>query len=112
MDTSPVQQLSDFHLRDCIAAPDAGHHARPDFFANYVHQSPQMCLLLLKDTTFKTAVALPRPLQIVYLFAGSGGLGNRLLRQVTKLWFEIIRYAENEPIAGIVDHSIARAEGM
>ena len=33
-----VQQLPDLHLRGCIAAADAGHHARPDFFADYVHE--------------------------------------------------------------------------
>lgn len=33
----PMQQLPDFHLRRCIAAADASHHARPDFFADYVH---------------------------------------------------------------------------
>lgn len=108
----PVQQLSDFHLRDCIAAPDTGHHARPDFFADYVHQSPQMCLLLLKDTTFETALALPRPIQIVNLFTGRGGMGNGFAASGDGLWFEIVFSAEKEPVAGIVNQSKARADGM
>lgn len=33
----PMQKPSNLHLRGCIAAADASHHARPDFTADYVH---------------------------------------------------------------------------
>lgn len=33
----PMQQLPDLHLGSCIAAANSGHHARPDFFTDYVH---------------------------------------------------------------------------
>lgn len=33
----PMEQPPNRHLRRRIAAADASHHARPDFFANYVH---------------------------------------------------------------------------
>lgn len=33
----PMQQPPNLHFRGRIAAADASHHARPDFFANYVH---------------------------------------------------------------------------
>lgn len=33
----PMQQPPNLHFRGSIAAADASHHARPDFFANYVH---------------------------------------------------------------------------
>jgi len=33
----PMQQLPELHFWGRITATDASHHARPDFFANYVH---------------------------------------------------------------------------
>ncbi len=33
----PMQQLPNLYFRGRIAAADASHHARPDFFANYIH---------------------------------------------------------------------------
>jgi hypothetical protein len=33
----PMQQLPDLQLGRCIAAANSGHHARPDLFADYVH---------------------------------------------------------------------------
>ena len=35
----PMQQLPNFHLRRGIAASYTSHHARPDFFAHYVHEN-------------------------------------------------------------------------
>jgi hypothetical protein len=33
----PMQQLTDLHFGRCIAAANSGHHPRPDFFTDYVH---------------------------------------------------------------------------
>jgi hypothetical protein len=33
----PMEQLPDLHLGRCIAAADSGHHPRPDFFTDYIH---------------------------------------------------------------------------
>lgn len=35
----PVQHASYLHFRRRVAAPDARHHARPDFLTDYVHES-------------------------------------------------------------------------
>lgn len=34
----PMQQTPDLDFRRCIATTNASHHARPDFFADYVHE--------------------------------------------------------------------------
>jgi len=33
----PMQQTPNRHFRRRVAAANASHHARPDFFADYVH---------------------------------------------------------------------------
>lgn len=35
----PMQQSPYLHFRSCVAAANARHHARPDFFADDVHES-------------------------------------------------------------------------
>jgi hypothetical protein len=34
----PMLRTPDIELRQCIATMNASHHARPDFFAEYVHE--------------------------------------------------------------------------
>lgn len=34
----PMQQLPYLHFGRCITAANAGHHPRPDFFTDYVHE--------------------------------------------------------------------------
>lgn len=46
------------------------------------------------------------------LFTGRGGMGNGFAASGDGLWFEIVFSAEKEPVAGIVDQSKARADGM
>lgn len=60
---------------------------------------PQMRLPLRQDTTFETALALPKPIQVVDLFAGPGGLGEGFAASGAGKRFEIVVSAEMDPVA-------------
>lgn len=58
-----------------------------------------MRLPLRQDTTFETAPTLPKPIQIVDLFAGPGGLGEGFASLGNGKQFEIVVSAEMDPVA-------------
>ncbi|MGE8359222.1 DNA cytosine methyltransferase [Pseudomonas sp.] len=60
---------------------------------------PQMRLPLRQDTTLAAAVTLPKPVQIVDLFAGPGGLGEGFASSGDGKHFEIVVSAEMDPVA-------------
>lgn len=60
---------------------------------------PQMRLPLRQDTAFETALTLPKPIQIVDLFAGPGGLGEGFASSGDGKRFEIVVSAEMDPVA-------------
>lgn len=59
----------------------------------------QMNLPLGQDKAFESTVMLPKPIQIVDLFAGPGGLGEGFASSGAGTRFEIVVSAEMDPIA-------------
>ncbi|MFJ2545388.1 DNA cytosine methyltransferase [Pseudomonas sp. NPDC087612] len=60
---------------------------------------PQMNLPLGQNKAFESTVTLPKPIQIVDLFAGPGGLGEGFASSGGGTRFEIVVSAEMDPIA-------------